>query len=189
MLRLGIDYDKIIGIFMSAKQKGNAFEREISKKLSLWVSNNTRDDIFYRTDASGARYTQRMKKNKNTVNSIGDISFKDLMGADLIKKFIIEVKRGYTTENLLNVLDEKNKNIIIEWLVKLQLEMKSSMKKEFLIFWKRDRHDIICICNKLTFERIKTSLNNYIILNYNNENFYIINSKILFSSDYNQFIS
>ena len=31
------------------KQKGSAFEREICKKLSLWFTENERDDIFFRS--------------------------------------------------------------------------------------------------------------------------------------------
>jgi hypothetical protein len=55
------------------KAKGSAFEREICKKLSLWFSNNTRDDCFWRTASSGARHTIRKKQGKTTEGGLGDI--------------------------------------------------------------------------------------------------------------------
>ena len=44
------------------KQKGGEYERTVCKKLSLWVSNGTRDDIFWRSAMSGGRATLQRKK-------------------------------------------------------------------------------------------------------------------------------
>lgn len=77
---------------MSAK--GGAFEREISKKLSLWWSEGKRDDIFWRSSQSGGRATFRGKKGKDTFGSHGDIAALDPIGAPLIKLFCFELKTG-----------------------------------------------------------------------------------------------
>lgn len=59
---------------MNGKAKGNVFERSIAKKLSLWLSDNSRDDLLWRTSNSGGRATVRSKKNLTTSNSDGDIA-------------------------------------------------------------------------------------------------------------------
>jgi hypothetical protein len=46
--------------------KGSSFEREIAKLLSLWWSEGMRDDVFYRSHASGGRFTMRRKSGKDT---------------------------------------------------------------------------------------------------------------------------
>lgn len=84
------------------KNKGSKFERYVAKKLSLWWSDNERDDIFYLTSGSGARATTRKKKGIDTANSSGDIGTLDLIGKPFIDTFLIEVKRGYTLGTRIN---------------------------------------------------------------------------------------
>ncbi len=40
-----------------AKAKGNAFERAVAAKLSLWLTNGQKRDILYRNIGSGSRFT------------------------------------------------------------------------------------------------------------------------------------
>ena len=49
---------------MNFKKKGNKFEREILKSLSLWLSNGERSDLLRRSMLSGGRTTQSLKKGK-----------------------------------------------------------------------------------------------------------------------------
>jgi hypothetical protein len=75
------------------KQKGAAFEREICKKLSLWVSNGSRLDLFWRSAMSGGRATLSLKEDaKDRVDTGGDISAVQRQGFDLIDNFYIECK-------------------------------------------------------------------------------------------------
>ena len=62
--------------------------------LSLWWSNGTRDDIFWRATQSGGRATQRAKSGKRTFGSYGDIAAVDPIGQPLVQLFTIELKRG-----------------------------------------------------------------------------------------------
>lgn len=77
-------------------KKGSEFEREISKRLSLWWSDGKRDDIFWRTSGSGARATTRRKKSQKTAYEYGDITFTDPDGKPFIDYFLVELKRGYS---------------------------------------------------------------------------------------------
>ena len=56
-----------------SKAKGSNFEREVCKKLSLWVTNGKRKDCFWRAAMSGGRATVARKRGE-TVRQAGDIT-------------------------------------------------------------------------------------------------------------------
>jgi len=60
-----------------SKNKGNAFEREVAKKLSLWLTDNVLSDAVWRSDTSGGRSTLRIKKGEkktqNMIDNAGDL--------------------------------------------------------------------------------------------------------------------
>ena len=87
--------------------KGGDFERGIAKILSLWWSKGKREDIFYRSQASGGRFTSRKKAGKDTALQGGDITASDPIGEPLIKEWSIEIKTGYgkKTESGINRWD------------------------------------------------------------------------------------
>ena len=76
--------------------KGGDFEREVSRLLSLWWTEGARDDVFWRTSASGGRATSRAQAFKRTRYEYGDITFTDPIGKPLLDVTVIEAKRGYT---------------------------------------------------------------------------------------------
>jgi len=82
--------------------KGQDFERDTCKKLSLWYSNGEREDYFWRTAGSGARATSRFKKAKSTENSAGDVGYLDISGKPFIDYFMLELKRGFTKKRRKN---------------------------------------------------------------------------------------
>lgn len=86
-------------------RKGSAFEREISKKLSLWWTDGKRDDVFWRSQTSGARATQRNKKGQKTFGQEGDIQAVDPIGQPLIDVCTIELKTGYSTTTIQDMID------------------------------------------------------------------------------------
>ena len=111
--------------------KGSAFEREIAKELSLWWSEGERDDIFYRSHSSGARFTQRKKIGKDTALQGADITCSDPDGELLIKNWNIECKTGYGS---------KTKSGITKWDV---LDFIDSLQKEPILqkMWKQCKKD------------------------------------------------
>lgn len=76
--------------------KGQGWERELSRLLSLWVSNGGNKDIFWRARASGAFATNRAKVGKTLVrNTVGDIALMDPESEDgrwFVSHFAIEAK-------------------------------------------------------------------------------------------------
>lgn len=88
-----------------AKGKGSKFERDTCRMLSLWWSGNARDDIFWRSAASGAMATMRRKKNKDTFGQCGDVAAVDPVGLPLLEFATIELKRGYSGVSFNDLLD------------------------------------------------------------------------------------
>lgn len=91
----------------AGKSKGNAFERDVCRKLSLWVSDGARDDLFWRTAASGGRATFISRASGGTklaAAQAGDVTAIDLAGFPLASQVVIECKfykRLQITEGLV----------------------------------------------------------------------------------------
>lgn len=123
------------------KNKGSSFERLICKKLSLWFTENERDDVFFRSASSGAMATQRFKKGKNTSGQQGDITSTDSEGIKLIKKFNFELK-SYKDFSL-DFLVYKNKSLIHAWWEQCTGDSERENKRPLLIIKKNNKKEII----------------------------------------------
>ena len=99
---------------MNQKSKGSGFEREISKKLSLFLSEGKQDDLFWRTQNSGGRFTVRNKKNIDTHNQSGDISSTNPSSDWFSEKVSIECKH-YKNINLWSMLTGAKSGVLGFW--------------------------------------------------------------------------
>lgn len=97
------------------KSKGAAYEREICRELSLWVSHGKQEDCYWRSAMSGGRATVAAAKGKRLAAQAGDISCVHPIGHAFTNKFFVEVKfykdlqyEGLITEtgNLINFWKE-----------------------------------------------------------------------------------
>ncbi|HWY34910.1 MAG TPA: hypothetical protein VNX68_09700 [Nitrosopumilaceae archaeon] len=77
---------------MNGKAKGSQFERDVCKKLSLWISDGKNENLLWRSAMSGGRSTVMNKSGKTNKEQAGDISATGREGHDLIDKFYIECK-------------------------------------------------------------------------------------------------
>lgn len=73
-------------------QKGQAFEREICKELSLWFSGGEDSTLFWRSSQSGGRATTLKKSGVNLATQAGDIVAVDSRGEAFTKIFFVECK-------------------------------------------------------------------------------------------------
>lgn len=89
---------------MANRGKGGGYERELSKMLSDWWIPG-RDDIFWRTAASGGRATNRFRQGKKTYGQSGDIQAVDPVGSPLTRVISIEAKRGHKDAHIGDTLD------------------------------------------------------------------------------------
>lgn len=76
----------------SGKSKGSNFERLICPKLSLWISQGKRDDLFWRSSNSGGRSTVMFKKGGENRTQCGDITAIHPDGNPLTDRYLISCK-------------------------------------------------------------------------------------------------
>jgi hypothetical protein len=72
--------------------KGGAYEREVCRRLSLWVSNGASTDLFWRSAMSGGRATVQLRAGKVNVRQSGDICAIDPLGYPFVEANFVEVK-------------------------------------------------------------------------------------------------
>jgi hypothetical protein len=125
------------------KQKGSAFERDICKRLSLWISNGNRKDIFWRSAMSGGRATIQLVKGEKNKSQTGDISSIDFLGQKLTDNFIIECKfyRNIHLESL--VYGAPKTASILEFWKRLKRDCERFNKKPILIFKENGKEILI----------------------------------------------
>ena len=145
-------------------KKGSQFERDTCRVLSLWYSHGKRDDYFWRTAASGARATVRMKQGKMTSDSAGDICALHPSAKKLTEICIFELKRGYSQKNrsagisILTIVDKLQKEkepVLLQWFEKLDKEMKQHKRQFGFIIFKRDRKNACITFTEKTFAHLK----------------------------------
>lgn len=76
---------------MNGKRKGGAFEREICKLFSLWVSGGKSSDIFWRSAMSGGRATVHHRRGVS-VRQSGDMCAVAPEGHEFCDKWFVECK-------------------------------------------------------------------------------------------------
>jgi len=123
--------------------KGSSFEREACKEFSRWVSEGSRDDVFWRTAGSGARATNRAKKGSTTHNSEGDMCCLDPEYEWFLNRFMVEMKCGYPQWNVGELFAGKVLKDGL-WSVWNRLEVDSkAVGKLPLLVLKQDRRPIL----------------------------------------------
>jgi len=155
------------------KQKGNAFERTISVKLSKWLTENIMDNAIWRTDTSGGRSTTNIKRNNiNEVvkDNIGDL--KQVAGIDKFPDldlffitFFVELKIGYGDAFTFTLPLNKTLREIIDKCI----EQSKIVSKDFCLIVKPDRRKEMLITQKF----ININFENMITFKYNNRTFFV----------------
>ncbi len=126
--------------------KDALFERHVAKELSLWWSGKERDDLFWRSQTSGGRATQRFKKGLQTKGQHGDICATDADAQAFTDRFVVEVKRGYPKNLMGDVLDkavQQGPKPYEVWLSKLIQTCQFAQVPHWLLIHKRDRRDAL----------------------------------------------
>lgn len=131
---------------MGKSLKGGVFEREMCGILSLWWSNNRRDDLFWRTGGSGARARVRHQKGKRTHGQHSDMCATDPKGEPLIRALTIEMKRGYNKFTPFDVMDKPRKGVQQEfekWVEQVHTAHLAAESVSWLIIHRRDKRQAL----------------------------------------------
>jgi hypothetical protein len=144
------------------KSKGANFEREVCKLLSLFVTDNERNDIFWRSAMSGGRSTVQGKKGiVNKVQS-GDVSAVDPLGHPFLERFCVEIKH-YKDLKLHSLLFGKpTKESILDFWIQIAAESFRVEKAPMLIAKQNNYPTLVCVSKGGDINRFFTNCLNKI---------------------------
>lgn len=108
--------------------KGSDWERKVSKILSLWWTDNERDDVFWRDKSSGGRATTRGKTGKTTACQCGDIVALDPVGAPLVGTLVMELKKGYKNWSVMDIIESRGDKP--QWFEKFMLQVYGAVEDD-----------------------------------------------------------
>ena len=116
------------------KNKGSAFERDVCRLLTQWITGSLRPEIFWRSASSGAQHTQMRKQGKES-RMPGDIMANGSEGSWLTDAYVIECKfyADFSWDAIF-----KNQGKILEWWKQVTRDAEESGKKPMLIFKKNN---------------------------------------------------
>lgn len=124
------------------KQKGAQFERDVCVKLSRWVSNGDREDIFWRSAMSGGRATLGRARGKRHSAQVGDISCIHPCGHRFIEAFAPECK-NYANLDYPGLLTGKG-NLIKFW-AEISKQASDHNKLPFLVAKQNRFPTFVCL--------------------------------------------
>lgn len=130
----------------AAKQKGSTFEREICRRLSLWITDGKRSDVFWRSAMSGGRATVARKHGAD-VRQAGDITAVAPEGHALTDVVFIECKHYAKLDIESFVL--KNQGTLAKFWAVACKEALARCKEPWLIV-RQNRCDILLITSDRT---------------------------------------
>jgi len=128
-----------------SKAKGSEFERKICKELSLWISRDKREDLFWRSAMSGGRSTVALKSGKKLKSQSGDISAVHSLGFKFTEKFLIECKH-YKNLEFAGLIHNRGK-LIFFWQ-KAFAEAINHSKLPILIAKQNNYPTVVVLCRK-----------------------------------------
>lgn len=132
-------------------KKGPAFEREICKSLSLWISGGERDDIFWRTAMSGGRATIGLRAGKKRDAQAGDISAIHSLGERLLNHVVVDTKWYGDIQFLGAVFNDRGR--VYSWWHELLVHADSFGKKPMLIV-RQNGYPVFVMLTPWSFERL-----------------------------------
>lgn len=118
--------------------KGQSYERELCKLLSLWVTEGADEDVFWRTAMSGGRATVMGRKGVR-VRQAGDICAVSPEGFAFCDRFFVELKsRNPANTNLVGFLF-KETGPLVGWWLKTQAQAREHGNREPMLICRVNR--------------------------------------------------
>lgn len=115
------------------KAKGSAFEREVARKLTVWLTGQDKEYFFYRSPSSGAVATI----NEMNGDISGDIIAVKPEARALTSIFSIECKDGYPDAEIMKIFKNNKNDIIQEFWKQCITDARKANKQGMLIFKKK----------------------------------------------------
>ena len=149
---------------MKSKNKGNSFERKISKQLSLFLSKGQNNFCVWRSISSGAFATNKQKKGIKINHNVGDLSSTSDESKLFFDLFNVECK-SYKKVDLTNLFT--NNCLVLDWYKKLYKDCEFNDELDYdkvpFLIYKQDFKPVIGVTTLHAFEILFVDLieNNY----------------------------
>jgi hypothetical protein len=124
------------------KAKGASFERSVCKQLSLWVSHNLQEDVFWRSAMSGGRSTVAHAKGKRLAAQAGDITCIHPCGQRFADQFLMECK---TYRDLQYVGLLTGKGHLVKFWIEASTQAKRYGKLPLMIAKQNQQPATVCL--------------------------------------------
>lgn len=139
---------------INGKQKGSKFERDVAKKLSLYLTDGKDDSTIWRSISSGAFATNRKKKGITTQHNVGDLSSTSEESKLFLSLFNIECK-SYKKIDMYNLLTDSC--ILVDWYKKIYQDglfndINEPHNKLPLVIFKQDFKPVLCMTSSVGFD-------------------------------------
>lgn len=128
------------------KGKGGQYERDVCKRLSLWVSKMRRQDCFWRSAMSGGRARIRFGSAQDMRAQCGDITATHQLGNLLCKVFVLECKFYADLDVDLLVWGHQGK--ISRFWNETLIDAKDFSRLPLMICRQNRQTDIVCVNSK-----------------------------------------
>lgn len=99
------------------KMKGNSWEREVGRDLSMWLTDGQRTNIFARNVLSGGGFTVTTAKGVETPNIPGDLMAASPLAFAFLSMFSIECKNTESIDLDGFLYDTKGKSFLMKTIV------------------------------------------------------------------------
>lgn len=156
-----------------SKAKGSAWERQLSKILTKWLTGQDKEYYFYRSPGSGALATV----NFGNKTLSGDLIAIKLEGSFFTEIFNIEAKNGYENASFDKFLKDNKNDVLQAFWNQSVRDAEKSDKLPLVMFKKKGMpNPWLCFCSK-TFEKTKKLIKDIklISLYYGTETIYVCN--------------
>lgn len=150
----------------NGKRKGSSWERDVCKRLSIWLTGKEKPVVFWRSPSSGGLGTIKTAENvTGDIISISDVS------KWVCQKFSIECKNGYPSADLFKHFKKVKNDEIEQFWTQCIRDSQTENKYGILVFKKKGNQPIIGIEKSVYDQLIEMSLNlnKYLVLHYDND--------------------
>jgi hypothetical protein len=131
-------------------KKGAAFEREIAKQFSLWISNDKTQDLLWRSAGSGGRSTLRRKQTgKGIEYHASDIAPLHPDAEPFTGTFTLECK-SYQALELRQIIYDWGSSRVAKWWTQAQRDA-ASVKRIPLMVVKENLKPALLVCQALQY--------------------------------------
>lgn len=128
------------------KDKGSEFERVTATKLSLWLTQGARADLFARNVLSGGMFTRKFDKGSKELGASGDLMAAHPLAFDFLTCFAVECKHYASLDVSGFVYDTAGTTFLWQTLALAGTQARAQGARPLLVA-KQNRKPTLILCD------------------------------------------